>query len=65
MTLLQKIMMAIKETSLKTGGANYCKECGAPVTFENGVYIRSCQHTGTIVSSMNATVKGVCNMGVQ
>ena len=33
-----------------------CKECGAAVELHGGVIVRSCQHKGTVLMSMDATV---------
>lgn len=33
-----------------------CKECGAPAVLNDGVILRSCVHTGTVLATMEATV---------
>lgn len=33
-----------------------CKECGSPAVMQDGVIVRSCGHTGTVVMQMEAHV---------
>lgn len=42
-----------------------CKECGAAAIIEDGVVVRACEHTGTVVAEMEATVTadGGVNVG--
>ncbi len=39
-----------------------CKECGSPAYVKDGKIVRSCNHTGTVISSMVAKVKGIGRM---
>ena len=34
----------------------YCKECNAPAFIEDGVLVRTCEHTGTVIADCEATV---------
>jgi DNA-directed RNA polymerase subunit RPC12/RpoP len=37
-----------------------CKECGAKVTIkDDGTLQRSCEHKGTVITELKATVKGI------
>jgi hypothetical protein len=38
-----------------------CKECGAEVLCEEGKFIRSCEHTGTILLDMHVVATGESN----
>ena len=35
-----------------------CKECGAEVTEIDGKFIRSCEHTGTIILDIHVVATG-------
>jgi len=35
-----------------------CKECGSPASIEKTGLIRTCEHTGTVIATMSATVYG-------
>lgn len=43
------------------GNGYYCKECGAEVEYKpvEGVFVRKCDHTGTIIAGMKAVARGV------
>lgn len=35
-----------------------CKECGSPAVMKDGVLVRSCGHTGTVIATLEAHVTG-------
>jgi aerobic-type carbon monoxide dehydrogenase small subunit (CoxS/CutS family) len=41
-----------------------CAECGARVTYVNGEYVRSCEHTGAILASMRAIATGTGGVSI-
>lgn len=61
---LAKILNAMSAARLAAKTGYFCKECGRPVIYKDGLPVRSCQHTGTIVAPMEAVAKGVssCSM---
>jgi transposase-like protein len=64
---LAKILNTMIAARLAAKTGYFCKECGKSVVYKDGMPVRSCEHTGTIVAPMEAVARGVgqCDMAAK